>query len=457
MKIHITGAIFIISILILLIFQAVWLYSTFLLEKGKIETTFNQFLREAVKEEVLIRHEREWDKEEQVSFERKSEGTKEIMPDIPSVTIDLEDVSDNGFLQQLLDFAGHKFKIQVLDSIFKQKITETNLDIDYVLYHKDSTGYVKDSLGNLPLSKVSYTSDPVPIVNGNYVNTHAYISVPVVFKQMIGLTIASFCMLLLLLLALTYQIRFIYNQYRLSKLREDFSHALIHDIKSPLNVIQIVLSNYKSGLFEKESEFRVKSTDIALDQVLNIQTLMDKILTIAQLEDNKLHLSRTEINLPALTHRLIEKYTLAGGKEIKFETHYALNNFPVFADETLIENAISNLIDNAIKYSKETVDIHISGEIEEGKLYIKIKDNGFGISQEDQLSIFNKFERGSAIFRKGAKGFGLGLSYVRQVAIAHRGTVALYSQKGKGCEFVMIIPLLLTPYEEDMENKNKSD
>jgi len=461
MKIRLAGYIYIICIFILLVFQALWIFYTYSLEKEKIYTTINTSFQESVQEELILRMHEVYTNMDSIMYNTDKSVTKIediIGPNEQFVEIDPTEGLNNGVLQQIMLIEGASVNLFNLDSLFRKKLENSGYSLDYLICYRDSTDQLIESIGMVRLEQdiKAFQSDSIPIVNKTYAHLISHISLPVVFKQMIGLTIASFFMLLLLLLALTYQIRFIYNQYRLSKLREDFSHALIHDLKSPLNTIHIVLSNYKNGLFEKNPEFGVKSNAIAIEQVLNIQVLVDKILTIAQSEENKLHLSRTEINLPTLIHRLIEKYTFAGSKQITFETHYVLNNALIYVDEALIDNAISNLIDNAIKYSKETVHIRISGEIKEDKLYIRIEDNGFGISQEEQLKIFNKFERGSAIYRKGAKGFGLGLSYVRQVAVAHQGTVALSSIKGIGSEFVIVIPLLLTPFEGYVENKNET-
>ncbi len=110
-------------------------------------------------------------------------------------------------------------------------------------------------------------------------------------------------------------------------------------------------------------------------------------------------------------------------------------------DKTLIKNAIANLIENSIKYSGDLVVVEIDSYINHNQLFIKVKDNGYGISDDDKTKIFDKFERGAAVKRKGAKGFGLGLNYVKRVVEAHGGIVVLYSKEGAGSEFTMILPL----------------
>src|SRR5690606_29569633 len=99
---------------------------------------------------------------------------------------------------------------------------------------------------------------------------------------------------------------------------------------------------------------------------------------------------------------------------------------------TMLTNAVSNLIDNAIKYSGNSVNINIRCEQKDKDVFIYIKDNGYGMSEKDQVKVFTMFERGKAVTRKEAKGFGLGLSYVKRVVEAHGGTVNLFSKEGEG-------------------------
>ena len=122
--------------------------------------------------------------------------------------------------------------------------------------------------------------------------------------------------------------------------------------------------------------------------------------------------------------RLNWKVTIKTEKTIHFTTD--LKTEKVYADEEFLKEAISNLIDNAIKYSKESVKINISSSSDANHDIINIYDNGIGIPQKDQKKIFEKFERASAIkqTRKGGpSGFGLGLNYVYQVMEAHEGRV----------------------------------
>lgn len=219
------------------------------------------------------------------------------------------------------------------------------------------------------------------------------------------------------------------------------TYALTHDMKTPLGTIHTVLDQSAKGLLDNHPEMKTKFMHIAIEQILNLQALINQILTVAYIEQRKLSLHKQPVNLPSIIQALVDKFSVKQNKGIRFSTLYELNNGTLYADPFYLANAISNLIDNAIKYSGNNVDIDIRATERGKQVYIHVKDNAFGISEKDQKIIFNRFERGGEIKRKSASGFGIGLSYVKSVVEAHGGGIALSSKEGEGSEFVITLPL----------------
>lgn len=240
--------------------------------------------------------------------------------------------------------------------------------------------------------------------------------------------------------ALSYQMHSWVKEKQLRQLQIDFSHALTHDMATPLQTISQVNSILGNEKLYADSAKRAKYLDIAQQQILNLQALTDRILTVARAEKSKLELNITSLNLNKVIFSLIDRFSLQSIKNVEFTTSFSNEDLLLDVDETLVSNAISNLIDNAIKYSGENVRVDIRCEKNESSLLITIKDNGYGISEKDQNLIFAKFQRGKAVFRKEAKGFGIGLSYVKSVMEAHHGTISLFSREGYGSEFVLYFP-----------------
>jgi two-component system phosphate regulon sensor histidine kinase PhoR len=204
------------------------------------------------------------------------------------------------------------------------------------------------------------------------------------------------------------------------------------------------------GVLDSNPETKSKFTDIAIEQSLNLQAMVNQILTVAYIDKKEIILNKEPIDLPHTIQSLINKFSVKGGKPVKFTAGYDLRDEVVYADLLHLTNAVSNLIDNAIKYSGDSVEIDIECKVIDKQVHIKIKDNGLGISKSDQQKIFERFERGAEIKRNSISGFGLGLNYVKQVTEAHGGVVAVSSEEGKGSEFTITIPIVFTLLENDI-------
>lgn len=246
----------------------------------------------------------------------------------------------------------------------------------------------------------------------------------------------------ILILGILKQISIIKRQNQMAQIREDFSYAMIHDMKTPLSSILMGARILRSGKLDDKPEKKERYFDILEEEAQHLLTLTNKILTISKLEHGQLALEKEQISLRPMLEDLIEMFTAKSAKPLTFRLYLTVET--IYADEEYFKEAISNLIDNAIKYSKESADIQISSCSYQQYVQLKVRDNGLGIPLSEQSHIFNKFERASASRRTqngGASGFGLGLNYVMNVTKAHGGYVSLESKEGKYSEFTISLPL----------------
>ena len=207
-------------------------------------------------------------------------------------------------------------------------------------------------------------------------------------------------------------------------------------MKTPISSILMGIQILETGKLDTRPEKRAKLFHILKDESEHLLALTEKVLTLSKLENHQLNLFREMLSLRSMLDDLIEKFSAKADKPVHFSL--ALEAETVVADGEFLKEAISNLIDNAIKYSGASVAITISSFCKpDGAVVIKVKDNGFGIPLKDQSRIFEKYERASATERSrkgGASGFGLGLNYVFRVAEAHGGTVEVESIEGEYSE-----------------------
>lgn len=334
-----------------------------------------------------------------------------------------------------------------LSFIMKRHLAEDSINYDFVLY-KIEKGKKVQSLynGNHKPILVLFcaASSIVPInINDSIGIQIELLNINDYFIKDSGIIIiSSFIILLLLIWCIAKQVSLIRIQRKTMQMRKDFTYAMVHDMKTPLSTIILGMGFLEQEKVDNDKELKGKYHRILKDEAQRLMGLVSKILTISKLEEGKLEMNKEEVELLPMIEDLEEKFTTKATKPLTFRNNIEAGT--VFADAEYFGEAISNLIDNAIKYSKDNIEIEVSSKMTAAGTVISVRDNGIGISKKDQKVIFDKFERASAsgrTFKKnGPSGFGLGLNYVLQVIEAHGGIVGVDSEVGKYSEFTLLLP-----------------
>jgi len=219
----------------------------------------------------------------------------------------------------------------------------------------------------------------------------------------------------------------------------DFVDHVAHEIKSPLNV----LSMYSETLLGKDGEsedFRIEACNVIRDEVERLSTLISTLLSIARLEASVVGLNRQRVRLADFlgdTLEAVSRNAKDGSTSCKLDLSGEYS--PIYVDKALLRVAINNLLTNAIKYT-DAGDVTLSAEETEESVFIRVRDTGIGIPEQDQPRIFEKFFRSDdpGSVRRG--GHGLGLTLARQIVELHGGEMALNSAQGEGSEFSIALP-----------------
>ncbi len=264
---------------------------------------------------------------------------------------------------------------------------------------------------------------------------------PELIRRLSPLFLVSAVILAFFAVIIIQLLRFITEQEQISALRNDFSYAMVHDMKSPLSSIIMGAHFLHSGKVDDKPQIKEKYYCIIEEEAEHLLALVNKLLTISKLENKKLILNKWDIYLEPIIDDLTEKAKAKTTKPLTITTDLKVKN--VLADEQYLTEAIANLLDNALKYSKDEIQIKITTFDTDKYVLLKVRDNGIGITKEEQQIIFDKFGR-AAIHEKnrkgGVSGFGLGLNYVDQVMQAHGGKVTVASEKDNYSEFTLYIP-----------------
>lgn len=409
--------------------QMIWIYNSYELIKNDILNEGYATIEKALEEEGNMR------------FGQTPKGTRiksgPTNDTIPPMTYFYERLSDMGYPMSLHN----------LDSITAELLIQNGLGNKYYINIINlRTGEKINGIGtqkepSFMAVKPKYfpiRSDYTQVVQLIITNPNK------TFLERMGLMLAgTFIIMLLVIVCISYQVRFISRFEKIFQIREDFSYAMIHDMKTPLTSIIMALKFLRSGKLDNRQEMKDKYFDIAENEADHLLTLTNKVLTISKLENHKLEMNRTEVELTPIIDKLTEKFKAKSQKTVNFITDIKAET--AYADAEYLEEVLSNLIDNSIKYSGESVEVRISTARDDRYTVLKVHDNGFGISDKDIHLIFRKYERASAAKRnrrKGASGFGLGLNFVDQVIEAHHGKIFVSSIEGEFTEFTIYLPLI---------------
>ena len=263
----------------------------------------------------------------------------------------------------------------------------------------------------------------------------------VIVRQMAGILITSFIILLILGFSFWYLIRTLLKQKTLEEMKSDFTNNITHELKTPIAVAYAANDALLNFGQADEKEKRDRYLNISQEQLQRLSGLVEQILTMSMEQRKAFRLRPEEITLIPLLETLAEQHRLKAKKPVSIDYKTEPENLTVFADRTHFSNILSNLIDNAVKYSPEKAVIHIRCRETEvnGKVEISVTDEGIGIAQEKQKHIFDKFYRVPTGNLHNVKGYGLGLYYVKTMIEKHGGTVCVESEPGHGSTFTIML------------------
>jgi signal transduction histidine kinase len=208
-----------------------------------------------------------------------------------------------------------------------------------------------------------------------------------------------------------------------------------------LTSIRQLAEMLQSGRVPSE-ERRQKYYDVLLEQSERLALLTDNILSLAKIEEGRAEFSFEPTDVSALLAEVvisIQERVRHEGFDIGLGVEKALPRLAV--DRTALSQAVTNLVDNAIKYSGDSRSISVSASLEDQAVAIAVRDFGVGIKKEDIDKVFDRFYRGGDELTRTVKGSGLGLTLVKEIVAAHRGTVHVESEPGKGSVFSIRLPL----------------
>ncbi len=352
-------------------------------------------------------------------------------------------------IQQRINF--ENFDEILRTSLYNQGI---QINYDYGIYSEKRKSFVVTSLqnpkaqNNPEIAKASMFNlvetgykvrlFPTDITLPGYLMVHFPGKTGYMWRMVLPMLIGSFVFSLIILFCFAYTIQVIFNQKKLSDIKNDFINNMTHEFKTPIATISLASESITSPVILHNPAKVTRFAGIIQQENKRMLGQVEKVLQMAQLDKNKFRLKIQEINVHDIVENAISTISLQvekrGGQITK---HLDANNAIIEADETHLTNAIFNLLDNANKYSPEVPNITVYTKNTKNGMSISVKDNGLGMNRESKKNIFNKFYRVPTGNVHDVKGFGLGLAYVKAIMTAHKGDVNVKSELGKGSTFTL--------------------
>lgn len=354
----------------------------------------------------------------------------------------IQQISSNFFIVSTNDTL-HPF---LLENILSKEFENRNIQtaFEYMIYDcfTDSIVFGK----NVPLKKDDKSFINFASRNERWKETTHYFGVYFPDKRSyiisaMDLWIFSSIFLFIVMLFFTYTIWVILKQKRISEIKTDFINNMTHELKTPISTISLSIDVLERPNMIENPEKLKRYAQIIKQENNRLKNQVEKVLQMASLERSNIELEKSEINLHQLIDNTINSFDLIlNDKEVTLKKSFTAEDDKIIADAFHLGNVFFNLLDNAIKYSKEQALIEINTSNTSQGIIVQVKDNGIGISDKDKKNVFDKFYRVNTGNLHDVKGFGLGLNYAQTMIKLHKGWIKLKNNKPKGTIVELFLP-----------------
>lgn len=378
-------------------------------------------------------------------LKRDSQNRKGVMITL-NQTSTMSAESDSMIIERNLKFPGDEkvfhflytvdslqdsISVKELTAAFTKVLDKQEINVPFSITKLDTAEWIMDHPHNTVTvgfaNPISYQL--------NLGNTFPYlikkISLPILFSLLLlGITILSFTLLYKNLL----------KQQRLTALKNEFIGNITHELKTPVATVGVAIEALKNFNAMQDQQRTKEYLDISSLELQRLSLLVDKVLRLSMFENKGISLKYERVDLKLIVDEVITSLKLQLEKNKANMRVTVEGDTTVTGDKLHLMSVIFNLVDNALKYSREDPQIAIDIKETKGEVIFSIRDNGIGVPKEYREKIFDKFFRVPHGDTHDAKGYGLGLSYVAQVIKSHKGSIHVNSEACNGSVFVITLP-----------------
>lgn len=291
-------------------------------------------------------------------------------------------------------------------------------------------------------SQVLFRNDPASkmgVVKVHFPDMNSYIFSSVRFMT------PAIVFTFILLITFIFTIVVVFRQKRYTEIKNDFINNMTHELKTPIASISLAAQMLNDKSLTKSEPMMNHLGAVIQEETKRLRFLVEKVLQMSMFDRKKTVFKKKELDLNEMVESIAHSFSLrvehTGGR---IYTDIGAVDSTIYVDEVHFQNAIFNLMDNAVKYGKpdQSLDIYMATWNDDAHLYLSIRDTGLGIKKENLKKVFEKFYRVHTGNVHDVKGFGLGLAYVKQIVELHDGEIAVDSEYRKGTKFTIKLPVI---------------
>lgn len=338
----------------------------------------------------------------------------------------------NGFFNFLygVDSLQDTLRQSEIDSAYTLALQKQKLDISFTI-KKDSASKWEDPEFNSVTIGLAHPVTYRLELKDTFPYLLKKIAQPILFSiLLLGITVLAFVLLYKNLL----------RQRKLGELKNEFISNITHELKTPIATVGVAIEALKNFNAIDNPQRTKEYLDISQNELQRLSLLVDKVLKLSMFEKQEIELKYETVNLRGIVTEVVESLKLQLEKNRAVIQVVHDGDLELQGDRLHLLSVVFNLLDNAVKYSKENPVISINMKGDDKTVQLTVTDNGIGIAPEYKEKIFDKFFRVPHGDTHNAKGYGLGLSYVAQVIKKHNGTIEMKSEEGQGTTFFITLP-----------------
>jgi two-component system phosphate regulon sensor histidine kinase PhoR len=339
---------------------------------------------------------------------------------------------------------------QLLKAILHEEFSMNGIDLDYEYVVKSYNQGVEKII----LSSPNYKNNPrnehqTPLFSndlGSQRPNYLKVYFPHTQQKFLGsisyMVYPTFILVALIIGIFAYTIWIIFKQKKLSIIKNDFINNMTHELKTPISTISLASQMLLDNSVNATPSVIERISGVIYAESNRLSLQVEKVLQMAIFNEGRLKMKFKNFEMHEVITTVVQNFEIrvhSDNGQITFLKN-AVND-TIYGDQVHITNVLFNLLDNAVKYSKEKPIIEVATENQKNKFVVSVKDNGIGIAKEHQKLVFERFYRVPTGNVHDVKGFGLGLHYVYKIIEAHNGTIEIESALNKGTKFIIYFPI----------------